>query len=120
MNDHVGTFTVSHDLSRFERIDSAFVARCEESADAVKERWIEVALAGPRDIAQTASKIERISNALAALVFGVHMHGEMNFSGEELQEVKNRIGREAEEFEQTLDKFIFLAQAALDDDGSVS
>ncbi|MEU9625307.1 hypothetical protein AB0D89_00580 [Streptomyces luteogriseus] len=121
MNDRVGIFTVAYDPFPFERIDELFAERCEEAADAVKEKWVEVALAGPKDIAETASRLERLSNALTFRVLGLHQYvsGERSAGEEALLGIKDRIEEEAKEFEQTLDKFIFLAQAALDDDGSL-
>ncbi|MET8403476.1 hypothetical protein [Streptomyces sp900116325] len=122
MNDRVGLFTVTYDSFPFERIDVLFASRCEEAADAVKEKWIEVALAGPKEIAETASRLERLSNALIFRVLGLRQYvsGERVTDEEGMRRIRERIGREAEEFEQLLDKLIFLAQAALDDDGSLS
>ncbi|MFJ3922764.1 hypothetical protein [Streptomyces sp. NPDC090022] len=121
MNDHVAILAVAYDAFPFERINETFTARCEEAADAVKEKWVEVALAGPKEIATTASKLERLSNALTFRVLGLHQYvsGERTTSEEALQGIKDRIAEEAREFEETLDRFVFLAQAALDDDGSV-
>ncbi|MFF7970933.1 hypothetical protein [Streptomyces sp. NPDC007905] len=121
MNDRVGIFAVDYDSFPFERIDSNFTARCEEAADAVKEKWVEVALAGPKEIAETASRLERLSNAIIFRVLGLHQYtsGERSADQRDLLGIRSRIGEEAQEFEHTLDRFIFLAQAALDDDGSL-
>ncbi|MFF3774321.1 hypothetical protein [Streptomyces sp. NPDC002232] len=122
MNDHVAILTVSYESFPSERIDEAFSARCEEAADAVKEKWVEVALAGPKGIAETASKLERLGNALAFRVMGLrqYLSGERTASEDTLRGIRDRIATEAAEFEQALDQFVFRAQAALDDDGSVS
>ncbi|MFD5518635.1 hypothetical protein [Streptomyces sp. NPDC127066] len=110
MCDEVALFTTI-DMFPPGLITEDRAQRIEAAADSIKEKWVEVALAGPREIAETASKIERRSNALA---FRARAYQRTATAG-----LMQRIQQEATEIEDFLDRLVFLAQAALDDDGSL-
>ncbi|MGW0987914.1 hypothetical protein ACWD46_17045 [Streptomyces sp. NPDC002486] len=111
MCDEVGIFA-TYDMFPPDLVTENRAQRIEGAADSVKEKWVEVALAGPREVAEVASKIERLSNGLA---FRIRAYQRAASTG-----MMERIKLEAVEIEESLDRLVFLAQAALDDDGSLS
>jgi hypothetical protein len=123
MRDQAGIFTVSYDAFPLEKIDALFTARCKVAADKVKETWVDVALAGPRGITESASRIEKISIALVFRIVGLYqlLDPETRALADSAYEgLRDVIAAEAEELDAELNQFVLLAQAALDDDGSLS
>ncbi|WP_437093889.1 hypothetical protein [Streptomyces sp. enrichment culture] len=110
MSDQVGLFE-GYDMFPPELITDEKMELIENAADSVKEKWVEVALAGPKEVAELASKIERLSNALAFRARAYRLVPDAS--------LMERIQAEAVQLEQSLDNLVFLAQAALDDDGSL-
>ncbi|WP_436979162.1 hypothetical protein [Streptomyces sp. enrichment culture] len=88
-----------------------------EDARDLKEKAINVALAGPKKVTGVAMNIDRLSWELAVILTSIH---ELNTS--EGQAMRQRVERHAErvasDLVQHLDNFVLSAQAALDDDGS--
>lgn len=123
MSDQVGIFTVSYEAFPYDRIDVLFAARCEEAADRVKSTWVDVALAGPKEVTEIASRIDRLSNALVVRIAGLNqlLNPETRALTDAAYDgLKDVIAAEAEELEGNLDRLVLLAQSALDDDGSLS
>ncbi|MGI5511134.1 hypothetical protein [Streptomyces sp. CA-106131] len=120
--DYVGVFTVSYTVFPYDRVDVMFSGRCEELADAVREKWVDVALAGPKKLADIATSLERLSNVLVFRVVGLRRLLDSEGRTQETStydSIKELIAKDAEEFESELDRFISVAQATLDDDGSL-
>lgn len=120
IRDQTGMFSTV-DMFPSHLVTEELAQRIEECADTVREKWVEVALAGPKEVSEAASRIERLSNALAFRVQGYRRL--VNWDGDSEQgdytAIQERIGREAIELEESLDRLIFAAQTALDDDGSM-
>ncbi|MFK4689832.1 hypothetical protein [Streptomyces pristinaespiralis] len=122
MRDLVDLFTLTFNDGDFpySRINAYLSSHCKEAANTIKEKWVDVALAGPKEITEAASLLERLSNALAFRVEALRRLVETTDGPTDTSHagIKNRITQEAIEFEENLERFMLLAQAALDDDGS--
>lgn len=121
--DHVGVFTEVLAIFPYGRIDEPFAERCEALADAVRERWVTVALVGPKEVAEIAALLERLSRSLVTQVVGVWLIIDTTGSapGAPLSgRVEEAIIKDVTEFERGLGKFISLAQETMDDDGSLN
>jgi hypothetical protein len=114
------TLTIAYDDFPYWRLSESLSSRAEEGFHAVKEKWVDVALAGPKEITEAASHLERLSNALAFRIEGLRRLTDATegITDSEHEAIASRIVMEANEFEDKLDAFVMLAQAALDDDGS--
>lgn len=103
-------------------IDDARVNSLSEAATAIKECALSVALAGPRKVSKEAIKIERMSRDLTTLVSMLKRVAEHAREGH--QRVERNLRKDtvvaARKVDQAIDGFVLRAQAALDDDGSVS
>ncbi|MFE7712994.1 hypothetical protein ACFU6I_46395 [Streptomyces sp. NPDC057486] len=122
LRDLAAAFTVAHAEFPYETVDSVFAGRCEIATRTVQETWVDVALAGPKQVSEAAAKLERLSNALAFRILGLHRlvsDESRMLTDRALDGIKDVIAGEAEEFDRTLDVFVLLAQAALDDDGTL-
>jgi hypothetical protein len=103
-------------------VDDARVNSLSEASTAIKECALSVALAGPRKVSQEALKIERMSRNLTTLVSMLKQVAEHAREGH--QRVERDLRKDtvaaARKVDQAIDGFVLRAQAALDDDGSVS
>ncbi len=103
-------------------IDRARVDSLNEAAKTMKDCALSVALAGPRRVSQEAIKIERMSRDLVTLV--LILKQVMEHSGEGRQRLERSYRKRtvvaARKVDKTIEGFVLRAQAALDDDGSVS
>ncbi|MDH6214676.1 hypothetical protein [Streptomyces pseudovenezuelae] len=92
-------------------------SRVLEDVQDLKEKAINVALAGPTKVTGVAMNIDRLSWELAVILTGVH---ELNTPERQAlrQQVERHAARVASDLVEHLDKFVLSAQAALDDDGS--
>jgi hypothetical protein len=85
--------------------------RCRALADDVKKAWLDVVLAGPAEVAQTASEIEECCRKLA-ICADAFAEGQASSSLEhDCRELMKR-------FSDQLPLFITQAREALDDDGT--
>lgn len=88
-----------------------------EDARDLKEKAINVALAGPKKVTGVAMNIDRLSWELAVILTSIH-----KLNTPEGQVMRQRVERHPErvasDLVQHLDNFVLSAQAALDDDGS--
>ncbi|NGO06744.1 hypothetical protein G5C60_03455 [Streptomyces sp. HC44] len=89
-----------------------------DAAKAVREAWVEVALAGPKQVADLAGKIDRLSNGfpLSAKLY----QRQANASSPEFTiQLREQLQGDSLKLRESLEEFVLIAQAALDDDGSL-
>ncbi|MGP4002497.1 hypothetical protein [Streptomyces sp. 8N706] len=88
------------------------IGRFSEMTDSIQETWLDVVLAGPAEIAQTASAIK---DACQSLTICAHAFSE----GGHAKSILERDARAfSKELSESLARFIAQARDALDDDGS--
>lgn len=122
MRDLTGLFSLDFDLAPTDHINEALVSRCLEVADTVRQKAIDAALAGPKEISENASKIEHLSHELAYTIGAYHRVLTEEWGPTDMNALRDDIRRklleESREFGQSLNDFVIRAQVALDDDGS--
>jgi hypothetical protein len=117
------------DLFPATMFNAAYVQRAVELADALKEQWLDVALAGPNLVAEAATRMEEASRRAALnaewisrLNVGVDLDEDEEAYRRDnawrLQDLTQDWQHAAADLVAHLTDFIALAQSALDDDGT--
>ncbi|MFE2687517.1 hypothetical protein [Streptomyces mirabilis] len=107
-----------------DQIDEATTDRLYEAAQAIKERALDVALAGPRRVSKEALKIERVSGHLSSVIsflkYVMENDGYADTDADRrlLHGTRKDIARDARKIDFSVDRLVLRAQGALDDDGS--
>lgn len=105
-----------------EHFTSAYAQRAFELSDQIKEKWLEVALTGPKSIINSASSIQRGSHHLASLLTDLSSSS-AQYDATQIPDFTARRTAAAktiaEALSRKIDEFVVLAQTALDDDGTV-
>jgi hypothetical protein len=92
-----------------------YVLRVDTLADALREKWLDVVLAGPELVGKTATKVEAASRAVAWQVVEL---SDVVSTEEEEASAFTQAARAVRELATGMDEFIEAAQSALDDDGT--
>ncbi|MET8181962.1 hypothetical protein [Streptomyces sp. NPDC005336] len=92
------------------------VQRCNDTARALQDKWLEVGLVGPSDAATIGKEIEQA--ARSAILQVQRLKWFVDNDDDRRIATQSMIGASAEKLAQLLDAFIAFAQGALDDDGS--
>ncbi|WP_143050217.1 hypothetical protein [Streptomyces sp. 2231.1] len=106
-----------------EEMSNESYSQLHQLATSVERNSVAVALAGPKEVTEAALKIARMSVELVGQIGFVQLGTDMS---DERQVNRWRwrlskvIADHAVLFENSLDDFVYLAQAALDDDGSAN
>ncbi|MGW4974914.1 hypothetical protein [Streptomyces mirabilis] len=97
-----------------EALTDDLVQRADAMAGAVREQWLEVALAGPPSAARAARSVRDAGNDF---VLYLHIH----ISGRRLYSIRSPYSsarKSHHRLSRALDAFVIAAETALDDDGS--
>jgi len=100
------------DMSPSDDFSPAFAERATELADEVRKEWLEVVLAGPKSLAEIATKMERAGRSAAKASDWLARHRTSS------NDTRQGFGISTDIVRDGLQEFIAGAQAALDDDGT--
>ncbi|MFF3883767.1 hypothetical protein [Streptomyces sp. NPDC001914] len=120
VRDVVAVYAIDTDLTPVEYANEETENRLREASFAVKDKWVDVSLAGPTSIAKMAYQIERASY-LAILEFSGYR--QCLADDDEKSQYARRVFRKnlldvSRQLDVLLVNFVDAAQIALDDDGS--
>ncbi|MFD5567981.1 hypothetical protein [Streptomyces cadmiisoli] len=123
MRNLVGVFAIGAEM--IDRIplrflSDEFISDLFNLSDIVKSKSTDAALAGPREIAEAATRVANLSHELVIDLKALKEVSEDDEShdGQFLRHVQEVTYASARAFRNSLDEFILCAQAALDDDGT--
>ncbi|MFF1275144.1 hypothetical protein ACFVZC_17280 [Streptomyces marokkonensis] len=105
---------------QIDQIDDDTARRIYTSVENLRAAWPDVALAGPDSIFEAAAGIYGSSLSVALAVREARNYGRdgrMVNEGRELA-IRTGVARHSKELWEGIDKFVMVAQEALDDDGS--
>ncbi|GAA1423493.1 hypothetical protein GCM10009601_26830 [Streptomyces thermospinosisporus] len=112
-------------LEKFENFDlypdsitDATVQHYNDTANELKSQWVEVALVGPANVGASSKKVEQLAHKTALQVNRLQWFIDQR-DDQKRDSERSAIELSAFELALALDNFITVAQAALDDDGSL-
>ncbi|MFD8303236.1 hypothetical protein ACFV29_12930 [Streptomyces sp. NPDC059690] len=100
------------DMSPHDDFSPAFAERATELAAEVRKKWLEVVLAGPKSLAEVATKVDGASQSAAKASDWLARYRA------DSDDTRRGFGISAGIVRDGLKEFIAGAQAALDDDGT--
>lgn len=105
-----------YDISR-DRITEDFTQTCSELTKSIQQKSTVVALEGPAKIARSVTRIAGIARVIDAALVWYMLVSEVD-SPKESRRARRSLSKWSMRYLRAVDKFMFRAQAALDDDGS--